>query len=170
MDKKPNRDFYLPANYEGWIKIEYQVDSADEIPLKDGVQQIFVSDSGRAYTSSSLEVGWRRDQYFWVNGADTMPIPRSESGEEGPRIYLHHHAYFARDHVELLKQLPPGADTTLSDNTRLEVGLDGKAVYTTGDKILEYFYLSRNAESILFNPPPDSTHEGLQSTEDRRVR
>jgi hypothetical protein len=169
LDKKPNRDFYVPKGYEGWISIEYQVAGAPEIPLKDGAEQISIDEEGQAATSSSLEVGWRRDQYFWVEGTDTVPIPKVEDGPDGPEIYLHQHAYFARNHLELLKQLPAGADTTLEDNTRLERGLDGKATYTTGDKILEYFYVSKESQSIMFNPPPHPNHEGLQSTEDRRV-
>ncbi|MEM7657970.1 MAG: hypothetical protein AAF399_17730 [Bacteroidota bacterium] len=169
LDKKPNRDFYVPKGYDGWISIEYQVADAPELSLLDGVQQISINDSGYAYTSSSLEVGWRRDRYFWVEGNDTTQIPKVEEGVEGPEIYLHHHAYFARNHLELLKQLPAGADTILEDNTRLERGIDGRATYTTGDKILEYFYVSKDAQTILFNPPPHPKHEGLESTEDRRV-
>lgn len=170
MDKKPNRDFYLPKGHEGWISIRYQVTDAPALPLKDGVQQISIPASGYLETSTLLSVGWRRDQYFWVDGTDTMKIPGSVDLEDGPGIYMHHHAYFAKSYEDLLSQLPVNTDTILEDGTHIIMKTGNKVDYTMGNKTLEYFYISKDAQSVLFNPPPHPNHEGIQSTEDRIIK
>ncbi|MEM7372130.1 MAG: hypothetical protein AAF587_26165 [Bacteroidota bacterium] len=170
MDKKPNRDFYLPKGHEGWISIRYQVTDAAEIPMRDGVQQIGIPPSGYLETSNLLTVGWRRDRYFWVDGTDTLQIPGKVDLADGPGIYTHHHAYFAKSYEYLLGQLPAHTDTTMEDGTHIIMEADNKVDYTMGNKTLEYFYISKNAQSVLFNPPPHPNHEGIQSTADRIIK
>ena len=76
MDKKPDRDFYIPKDFEGWVLVRYSVDDAPPLELKEGNQQIIISDSGYAETSDKLVVGWRKDRYFWINDdGSTEPIP-----------------------------------------------------------------------------------------------
>lgn len=171
LDKKINRDYYIPRAYDGWITVRYSVPGAPALPEKDGVQQIRIPADGYLETSTALEVGWRKDTYFWHEGEQITPIPAyvELEGDEQPRIYVHRHEYYAKSWEHLLRDLEPGDDTTLSDETRLEMSPQGKVTYTTGLKTLEYFYHSAEAKSILFNPPANLKHEGLRSTEDRRV-
>ena len=169
MDKKPNRNFYVPLDYDGWISIRYEARDAKPLARIDGELQISISDSGYAETSDLLEVGWRRDRYFWVDGADTIPIPATTDLEEGPGIHIHHHAYFAKSYETLLSKLPVGTDTTLADGTHIIMEPDKRVDYTMGNKTLEYFYVSKEPQSMLFNPPPHPNHEGIQSTEDRLI-
>lgn len=171
MDKKPNRDFYLPKGHEGWITVRYFVPNAQPIPMKEGVQQISISEEGYAETSDLLEVGWRRDRYFWVDGTDTTAIPGKVDLPDGDMgIHMHHHAYFSKSYQHLLADLPVGTDTILPDETHIIMEANNRVDYTMGKKTLEYFYISKNAESMLFNPPPHPNHEGLESTEDRIIQ
>ncbi|MEO1449685.1 MAG: hypothetical protein AAFV07_09145 [Bacteroidota bacterium] len=171
LDKKENRDYYVPRHFDGWITIRYSVPGAPPLPERDGTQQIRIPESGYLETSSQMEVGWRKDAFYWHEGSDTTRIPAyvEVEGEEHPHIYVHRHEYYAKSWEHLLKNLEPGDDTTLVDETRLEMDKDGKVTYTTGLKTLEYFYHSATGKSIMFNPPENLKHEGLRSTEDRRV-
>ncbi|GAB4407098.1 MAG: hypothetical protein OHK0039_09290 [Bacteroidia bacterium] len=171
MDKQPNRDFYIPQDYAGWISVRYGVPGAPALPLTDGVQQLHISDSGYLETSTPLKVGWRRDRYFWYDSTGTpTPIPSHQTIDGETRLYVHRHEYFARSYEYLLPSLPAGTDTLLPDGTRIRLDTPGQVDYTPGTKTLEYFYLSRQPESVLFNPPEHPRHEGLRSTQDRQLR
>lgn len=171
LDKEPNRDYYLPEGYEGWVTIRYRVPGADPLPVKDGRLQFAISDSGYLETSDELVVGWRRDHYHW-RGDDgtTWEFPASvqlENGDYG--LQIHQHAYFARDWTHLLGQLSADTDTVLPDKTRITIEGEGEVTYTTGKKTLEYFYVTAEPQSIMFTPPPNPDMEGLESTEDRLI-
>ena len=84
-------------------------------------------------------------------------------------IYLHHHQYFAKNHEDLLVSLPIGTDTILADETRIFKESENNVEYTRGKKTLEYFYITREAQSIMFNPPKNENTEALESTEDRAI-
>jgi hypothetical protein len=170
MDKEPDRDFFIPKNYHGWLEVRYSVADAKPLELKDGVQQIVFNDSGYAETSDILIVGWRKDRYYWLNeDGSTEQIPPSVELGDSMGIYLHHHAYYAQSHEDLLASLPIGIDTTLADETRIIKNSENNVEYTRGKKTLEYFYLSEAPRSILFNPPKNPKSEALESTEDRAI-
>ncbi|MEZ4829384.1 MAG: hypothetical protein R3C61_24330 [Bacteroidia bacterium] len=171
MDKEPNRDFYIPEGYSGWVKIEYSVPQAQPFPMKEGKVQIVISDSGYAATSDDLVVGWRRDQYFRLRpDGVSEKIPASVTLDNGePGIFLHAHSYFSRSFEHLLVSLPVGTDTTLADGTHIIKESENKVDYAKGKKTLEYFYISEKPESIIFNPPPRGDKDALESTEDRSI-
>lgn len=171
MDKEPDRDFYLPEGFHGWVKIEYSVADAPAFPIKDGNMQIVISDSGYAQTSDKLVVGWRRDRYFWLkpDGTSSQIPPSITLENQEPGIFLHGHAYYSRSYEALLQSLPVGTDTTFADGTHIIKESESKVEYSKGDKTLEYFFVSKKAESILFNPPPKNDKEALESTEDREI-
>ncbi|MEZ4775730.1 MAG: hypothetical protein R3D00_21300 [Bacteroidia bacterium] len=171
LDKEPDRDFYLPEGFHGWVKIEYSVPGAPAFPMKDGNMQIVISDSGYATTSDVLVVGWRRDRYFWrkPDGTSSQIPPSVTLDNNEPGIFLHAHAYYSRSYESLLASLPVGIDTTFADGTHIIKESESKVEYTKGNKTLEYFFVSEKAESILFNPPPISDNEALESTEDREI-
>lgn len=169
MDKEPNRDFYIPKSYAGWVTIEYSVPDAPPIEQKDGVMQLVISDSGYLATSTDLKVGWRRDRYFWLENGEEQKIPASVEVEGEPRIYIHAHQYFSKSYEALLASLPVGTDTTLPDQTHIIKESYNNVTYEKGKKTLEYFYLSRQPESIIYNPPKNPNNQGLESTQDRAV-
>ncbi|MDP5168628.1 MAG: hypothetical protein NWR72_00160 [Bacteroidia bacterium] len=170
LDKEPNRAYYLPAGYEGWVAIRYSVPDADPIENKDGVLQFVISDSGYMETSDPLVVGWRRDEYFWnLPDGSIEPIPSSVVKDGEYHIHVHQHAYFSKDWTPLLHKLAVGTDTVLADRTRLTKNSEVDVDYVTGKKTLEYFYVTAQPQSIMFTPPENPQGEGLESTEDRRI-
>ena len=170
-NKQTNRDFYLPAGYDGWIMISYGVEGAPPLPMVDGIQQIQVPDSGILLTSSPLEIGWRRDRYFWVEADGTQrEVPQITQQEAGPAIHLHQHQYLSRNYMEIGKLLEPGQDTTLADETEITRTNTGMLNYKPGLKSLEYFYLSAEAQPLQFNPPPNPRSEGLETLETREIK
>lgn len=152
MDKEPDRDFYVPAGYEGWLTIRYEVAGAEPIPMQEGRQQIVFSAEGIAETSSELTVGWRRDNYFWRSSEGDTPIPKSIEKEGEYYLQVQKHEYYSLDHLALLKSLTPGTDTTLWDGTEITRGEEQEVSYEKGRKTLEYFYISAEPQSIMFVP------------------
>ncbi len=170
LDKQPNRAYYLPANYEGWVSIRYNVKVADPLPVKDGVLQFHIPENGQLETSDALVVGWRRDDFFYqAEDGSTSQIPASVKQGDDYYLHIHKHSYYAKDWTSLLLDLPFGSDTVLPDETRLTKMQDEEITYVTGKKTLEYFYVSHTPRPIMFNPPPNPDMKGLESTEDRRI-
>lgn len=170
LDKQPNRAYYLPDGFEGWVKIRYSVENAPALVEKDGVLQFVIGEDGTLETSDKLVVGWRRDEYFYQDEqGETVQIPSSVEKEGEYFVHIHQRGYYAKDWTKLLLDLPFGTDTILADETRLVKLIPEEVEYVTGQKTLEYFYVSRDPQSILFNPPNNPEMEGLESTEDRQI-
>jgi hypothetical protein len=168
--KQPNRDFYLPEGYAGWVRIRYSTPGAPPLEVKEGVLQLHVPESGLLETSTVLRMGWRRDRYFWQKAAGPEPIPPYVEAAGGePRIWLHSHQYFARSYDSLAYALSPGKDTTLPDGTRLQRRSSRMVSYTPGDRSLEYFYISANPEPLSFVPDTLIAPEALQSARPREI-
>ena len=86
--------------------------------------------------------------------------------EDDLGIYLHHHAYYAKSHEDLLAVLPVGTDTVLADETKIKKESENNVEYTRGKKTLEYFYVSREPKSICLILPKmrNLRHWNLQKT------
>ncbi|MEL6134203.1 MAG: hypothetical protein AAFR59_12640 [Bacteroidota bacterium] len=167
--KAPDRDFFLPQDYTGWVKIKYSVPSAAPLPEIDGVQQVIIPDSGYLETSTSLNVGWRKDRFFWQDGSDEEIETFFVDGEE-PYRYVSDHQSYSVFHEDIIKSLKPGTDTTLADETEIDLDLTKRLNYQPGKKSLEYFYLSSQPQKLSFIPPPLVDPEALKSVEDRLVK
>lgn len=76
--------FLIPNDYVGKVEILYGRARADALPMKGGVLICQIPANGRLETSSSLEDGWAKDEYFYYesNGA-LYPLKFSGSGEGG---------------------------------------------------------------------------------------
>lgn len=170
LDKQPNRAYHLPDGFEGWVEIRYSVDGAPALEEKDGMLQYVIGEDGTMETSDKLVVGWRRDEYFYRKASgESVQLPASVEKEGEYYIHIHRHSYYAKDWTDLLMDIPFGTDTILEDETRLTKLVPEEVEYVTGKKTLEYFYVSREPQSILFNPPKNPEMEGLESTEDRQI-
>lgn len=66
--------FLIPEGYVGWIRIDFDVAGAPEIPIEDGFYVFKVSKSGRLQTSSSDLVESTRNQFFYYSGATKYRI------------------------------------------------------------------------------------------------
>lgn len=169
LDKEPNRAYYLPAGYEGWVTIRYSVPDAPALKEKDGVLQFQIGEDGTMETSDALVVGWRRDEFFVQDDEQTQQLPSSVKKDGEYYLHIHQRGYFSKDWTSLLLDLPFGSDTILEDETRLTKLSPEEVEYVTGKKTLEYFYVSKEPESIMFTPPKHPDMEGLESTEDRTI-
>lgn len=166
--KAPNRDFYIPENYEGWVRIDHSVEGAAPLQKEKGKQIIHIPDSGRVITSTKLEVGWRRDRFFWKSSGEKIPsiVYRGDSIFR----YVHQSSQFSRFYPDLIKKLAVGTDTTLLDGTKIKKDKSSRISYIPGKKALQYFYISYAGKFVGFTPPPIEDEDALQSTEDRAVR
>jgi hypothetical protein len=169
-NKQGNRDFYLPQQYTGWVMVRYAVPDAPPLPLTDGVQQIHIPDSGILLTSSPLEIGWRKDRFFWETAEGSyQPIPPAVDQPSGIHLHIHQHQYFSRSYMDLARSLGDGEDTTLADGTLIERVGAAMINYEPGEKSLEHFYLSREPQPLQFQPPPNSRSQALETLDSREL-
>src|ERR1700720_930593 len=61
--------FLIPEGYVGWIRVDFDVPSAPELPIEDGYYIFKFSESGRLETSSNDIVESRRNQFFYYSGS-----------------------------------------------------------------------------------------------------
>ncbi|MFK7972285.1 MAG: hypothetical protein AB8F95_18085 [Bacteroidia bacterium] len=152
--KRQDHAFYLPEDYSGWITIVHSYPGADPLPEEDGVLQVHVTDSsGIIYTSTHLEQGWSRNDFFWETPTGLKPIPKYIDEEDGYLIYLHRNEFYHFSHHAFMDELPVGADTTMWDGTHIIKYASNDRVYNPGIKTVEFWYISKKAEPITFNPP-----------------
>ncbi|MEM6806150.1 MAG: hypothetical protein AAF696_32430 [Bacteroidota bacterium] len=170
MEKKPNRDYYIPKGYEGWVMIHYNIPDKPPLEKKEGVLQFNIPASGIMETNSDLNLGWRRDRFFWYSEEGIEEIPASVKIEDGYHMYIHMHKYYARSHVGIVESLPVGTDTILWDQTHITKENATEVDYMPGKKTLEYFYVSAKPESIVFNPPKNEKSVAIESTESRELK
>lgn len=167
--KRSNRDYYLPANYEGWVSVKYRVPDAPQLEEVDGAFQLFVSDSGTLVTSSKLEDGWGRDRFFWKTDTGYQQIPNQVRIEDEYRVHLHGRKFGFYSHESILPDLASGTDTVMWDGAKINKISNQQVDYTPGKLSLEYFYISKEAQKFTFIPPPLENDESLSSTEDRMI-
>lgn len=170
MEKEPNRDYFIPKGYEGWVMIHYNIPDQAPIEKKDGVLQYNIPASGTLETHEDLVIGWRRDRFFWTSAAGIEEIPSSVKIEDEYHIYIHRHKYYARSHVDIIEALPVGTDTILWDKTHITKEHANEVDYMPGKKTLEYFYVSAEPKSIMFNPPKNPNSKAILSTESRELK
>lgn len=66
--------YRIPEGFTGWVLIEF--DQTNSPPLREnGGKLIFdIGRDGRLYTSSGLETGWARDEYYIDNGSKKLSV------------------------------------------------------------------------------------------------
>lgn len=65
--RRPSR-YLIPEGYVGWVKIYFKVKDAPALPVEDGCDLFKFSETGILKTSSEMETGWARDEYFYYSG------------------------------------------------------------------------------------------------------
>jgi len=154
--KRSDRDYFLPANFEGWVTIVHQYPEAEPLAIKSGVLQAYIPDNGVLYTSTSLEQGWGRNQFFIEQNGQWIQLPNKEEVNGEPAIYMHRHEFYHFAHYAMLDTLPVGTDTLMFDGARLIKYDENDRVYNPGRKTIETFYISKKAQGVTFNPPTNS--------------
>jgi hypothetical protein len=59
--------FLIPAGYVGWVRVDFDVPGAPELPVEEGYYIFVFPKSGRLQTSSSDIVESRRNQFFYLS-------------------------------------------------------------------------------------------------------
>jgi hypothetical protein len=105
------------------------------------------------YTSSALEQGWGRNRFFAMTPNGPQEISLRIETEEGLKTHVHRNEYYHFNHQDLLPLLPLGADTMLWDGTHIIKYAEDDILYNKGVKTVEFFYLTKEAQPVTFNPP-----------------
>jgi hypothetical protein len=62
--RHPSR-FLIPDGYVGWVEVKYRESNAPPLPMNNGTLIYRIPGSGLLVTSSILEDGWAKDEYFY---------------------------------------------------------------------------------------------------------
>jgi hypothetical protein len=91
--------FLIPEGYSGWVRVEFEVSGAPQLPSEAGQTVVKIPASGILKTSSPEQYGWARDSYFYSDASlrrlsDSGPgrlvwgkINGEESNPAGKRKY-----------------------------------------------------------------------------------
>ena len=59
--------FLIPNGYVGWVEVKYDEKDAAPLQRENGIYTCRIPESGVLNTSSSLEAGWAKDEYFYYS-------------------------------------------------------------------------------------------------------
>jgi hypothetical protein len=71
--------FLIPEGYSGWVRVEFEVSGAPQLPSEAGQTVLKIPASGILKTSSPEQYGWARDSYFYSD-AGLRRLPDSGPG------------------------------------------------------------------------------------------
>jgi hypothetical protein len=76
-------EYLIPAGYVGWVKIKHGED-AEALKMFNGKYICQIPPEGVLYTSSQLEDGWARDEYFYYADQGSLrELPNTGWGKGG---------------------------------------------------------------------------------------
>jgi len=167
--KRTNRNYYVPPNYEGWVSIKYNYPDAPPLLQDSKGYHIYIPDSGYLVTSTPLEKGWGKDQFFRQKADSVQPIPNYVRSSEETKMYIHGRDIRKFSHEAILKQLPVGTDTTMWDGTQIKRKSENEISYQPGDNSLEYFYIFTTPQPLDIHLPQNPQREALESMKDHAI-
>lgn len=74
--------YEVPEGFKGWVLIRVERPECPPIPFENGKLVFRIPASGVLCTSSALEIGWAKDEYYFV-GKSRTPIPSTGWGGGG---------------------------------------------------------------------------------------
>ncbi len=74
LHRRPPSRFLIPSGYRGWVRIEYRVSNAPQLPREGDYLLVRLADDGTLKTSSELPEGWGHDQFFYVSGGQRKQL------------------------------------------------------------------------------------------------
>lgn len=167
--KRTNRKYIIPEGYEGWVTVRYNFPGSSPLQEVDGFYELHIPDSGYLLTSSPLEKGWGKDEFYWRGPSGLVPIPNYTDGEEGTQMYIHGRDIKHFSHEALLEQLPVGTDTILWDGTEISRRSATEVRYQAGKVSLEYFHIFPSPRDLDTPLPKIPNKEALESMKDRII-
>lgn len=75
----------IPAEYEGWVQIHYQVGGSPELRREGGANLIVVPGSGIVKTGSVRSPGYGQDHYFLADAGGVRTEIPSDGGQKDGR-------------------------------------------------------------------------------------
>ncbi len=81
-EHRPSR-FLIPQNYIGWVRIDFNIESAPTLPIENNYYLFKIPLTGHLETSSDIEYGVADDQYFYYSGNDRKKIQLSTADDSG---------------------------------------------------------------------------------------
>ena len=60
--------FLIPNGYVGWVEVIFAVVDEPGLPIHEGFKIVRFSKEGTLKTSSKLEDGWAKDEYYYYDG------------------------------------------------------------------------------------------------------
>ncbi len=86
LARHPTR-FLIPANYVGWIEVEYGQTTAPVLPMNKGALICQIPADGILVTSTPLEQGWAKDEYFYYSQDGSVSELRDTGWGKGGMIW-----------------------------------------------------------------------------------
>lgn len=74
LHRRPPSRFLIPSGYKGWVRIEYRVANAPQLPREGDYLLVRFTDDGTLKTSSDLPEGWGHDQFFYVTKGERKQL------------------------------------------------------------------------------------------------
>jgi hypothetical protein len=65
------------------VKIQFQIKDAPAFPIEDNHYLARISESGDVKTSSDIEYGWAKDEYFYYRNDTRLPLKHTTWGGGG---------------------------------------------------------------------------------------
>lgn len=78
--------YLIPDGYVGWIKINFREQNAAALPIEDGYSVARIPESGELKTSSDIEYGWAKDEYYYYSN-DTAHLLKATGRGGGGLIW-----------------------------------------------------------------------------------
>lgn len=143
------RKFFIPEGYAGWVTVKFEKPNAAPLPTKDGYVEFDIPPSGVLETSSKLETGWSRDDFYYKGANGVTEIPKMEPCGENECRRVHDFKEECRDYSQEILALEDLGDSLYWDGAR--IGKRGKSVNVrTGRKTLIQFWVSKNPEPFFY--------------------
>lgn len=148
--KRSPHHFFIPKSYAGWVTVKFEKPNAPALTEKDGVVEFRIPESGVLETSSKLETGWSRDEYFWIEGNSTTLIPKHvDCGDDDCR-YVHDFKESEMGYESVIMNLPEESDTLLWDGARISKKQESVEV-RSGRKTMIHFWVSAQPEPFFYH-------------------
>jgi len=146
--KRTPRYYYVPKDYNGWVTVRFEKEGTPPLKEVDGALEIRIPSNGILETSSPLESGWARDEFFWADSNEE--IPKSIDVDGTSMRHIHDREESNQDYTRLILSLEDGVDTVLWDDARIAKNGDNVEV-RSGRNLLEHFYLSSEPSPFFFD-------------------
>ncbi len=143
------RKFFIPEGYAGWVTVRFEKKDAAPLIEKDGYVEFHIPQNGILETSSKLETGWSRDDFYYEGSNGIQEIPKMEPCGDKECRKVHDFKEESRDYTQEILNLPEVGDSVYWDDAR--IGKKGKSVNVrTGRKTLIQFWVSKKPEPFFY--------------------